>query len=332
MAAERIVTAGATEVFLSVIMRDSSTGAFKPSITYDEAMVSYQRDGAATNVAPSMSEGILGIHAANTWKETESAGVYQLCLADAAFAAGARGVVVTVTASGAIDAKLSVALVEVDLQVAGGKLPVTLAAADAAELATAAAQTTMLNRLGAWAGTGLNTVLGALRALASKAAGLTPSDLSSGTTFSNLTDSVEALRDRGGVGAITLGAVQLLNLAENRLASPRTLEMHMGEEKVFVLSFLDAAGQPIDLSERELRFVVHDENDPPTVQFTVESDGITLSGEHNEVASVLVPAEEVDFASSNLDWAFWDVGNKGVLGYGRFGIRATGKDPPEPPP
>ena len=64
-------------------------------------------------------------------------------------------------------------------------------------LATAANQTTILARLGSWTGTGLNTILGAFRALAGKAASLTPTDISSGTTFDNTTDSLEAIRDRG---------------------------------------------------------------------------------------------------------------------------------------
>ena len=64
-------------------------------------------------------------------------------------------------------------------------------------LATAANQTTILNRLGSWTGSGLNTILGAFRAIAGKAASLTPSDLSDGTTFDNTTDSLEAIRDRG---------------------------------------------------------------------------------------------------------------------------------------
>jgi hypothetical protein len=64
-------------------------------------------------------------------------------------------------------------------------------------LATAANQTTILNRLGSWTGSGLNTILGAFRALAGKAASLTPSDISSGTTYDNTTDSLEAIRDRG---------------------------------------------------------------------------------------------------------------------------------------
>jgi len=61
--------------------------------------------------------------------------------------------------------------------------------------AFAASTATILARLGAWTGTGINTVLGGIRALAAKAAALTPSDLSDDTTFDNTTDSQEAIRD-----------------------------------------------------------------------------------------------------------------------------------------
>ena len=63
-----------------------------------------------------------------------------------------------------------------------------------APLATAANQTTILNRLGAWTGSGVNTLLGAFKALLSKTASA-PSDI--GGTFDPAADSTEAIRDRG---------------------------------------------------------------------------------------------------------------------------------------
>lgn len=51
---------------------------------------------------------------------------------------------------------------------------------------------TTLARLGAWAGTGINTILGAFRALAAKLPGITPTDISSGTTYNNAAHSLEA--------------------------------------------------------------------------------------------------------------------------------------------
>lgn len=69
---------------------------------------------------------------------------------------------------------------------------------DGLSLATAANQTTILARLGAWTGSGVNTVLGAFKALLSKGASA-PSDI--GGTFDPADDSVEALRDHVGDGS-----------------------------------------------------------------------------------------------------------------------------------
>lgn len=70
--------------------------------------------------------------------------------------------------------------------------------------ATNADMQTVLGRIGAWTGTGNNTVLGAFRALGNKMAGLTPTDLTSGGgTFDNTEDSNEAIRDRGDVAWLT---------------------------------------------------------------------------------------------------------------------------------
>lgn len=62
---------------------------------------------------------------------------------------------------------------------------------------------TILNRLGAITGTGINTVLGFFRAVFNKAVALTGTDLSTGATGDNTTDSLEAIRDRGDVAWIT---------------------------------------------------------------------------------------------------------------------------------
>ena len=63
-------------------------------------------------------------------------------------------------------------------------------------LATDTNQTTILNKLGAIAGSGVNTVLGYFKALFSRTASV-PTDI--GGTFDPTTDSVEAIRDRGDV-------------------------------------------------------------------------------------------------------------------------------------
>lgn len=69
-----------------------------------------------------------------------------------------------------------------------------------AGLATSANQTTILNRLGAFTGSGVNTVLGFFKALL-KSDALTPSDV--GGTFDPATDSTQAIRDRGDAAWVT---------------------------------------------------------------------------------------------------------------------------------
>jgi hypothetical protein len=69
-------------------------------------------------------------------------------------------------------------------------------------LATSDNQTTILDRLGAWTGTGVNNILGAFKALLSKAASA-PSDI--GGTFTPATDSTEAIRDTEPLGTAMRG-------------------------------------------------------------------------------------------------------------------------------
>lgn len=68
--------------------------------------------------------------------------------------------------------------------------------------ATAANQTTILNRLGAWTGSGVNTILGAFKAVLSKVASL-PTDI--GGTGDPTTDSLEAIRDTAPMGTAMRG-------------------------------------------------------------------------------------------------------------------------------
>ena len=71
-------------------------------------------------------------------------------------------------------------------------------------------QTTILARIGAFTGSGLNTILGFLKAALSKAADLTPSDV--GGTFDNTADSLEAARDN--IGTPAASGIALVDLLE----------------------------------------------------------------------------------------------------------------------
>jgi hypothetical protein len=73
-----------------------------------------------------------------------------------------------------------------------------------ATVAKEATLTQIADRIGAFAGSGVNTVIGFLRAIMRKDAGIaTPTDV--GGTYNHTTDSIEAIRDRGDA-AWTTGA------------------------------------------------------------------------------------------------------------------------------
>jgi hypothetical protein len=113
MASDRTIAPNSTDVFLTVAMRSSTTGQLVTGIAFGTPTVKYQRDGAATAITVTLVEGTLGTHIDSSWIETQIAGVYQLCLADAAFAAGVSGVEIVVTSTGCIDKKISVQLASV---------------------------------------------------------------------------------------------------------------------------------------------------------------------------------------------------------------------------
>lgn len=92
-----------------------------------------------------------------------------------------------------VDTEVAAILAAVDTEI--GALTTNLATANTNISTISTNVSTVLNRIGAFAGSGVNTILGFLKALGSKASSLTPSDM--GGTYDNTTDSLEAIRDRG---------------------------------------------------------------------------------------------------------------------------------------
>jgi hypothetical protein len=80
--------------------------------------------------------------------------------------------------------------------------------------------TSLLGRVGAFTGTGVNTVLGFFKALLSKAA-ILPTDV--GGTFDPTTDSTEAIRDRGDTAWTTATGFSTHTAADVWAAGTRTL-------------------------------------------------------------------------------------------------------------
>jgi len=126
--------------------------------------------------------------------------------------------------------------------------------------------------------------------------------------------------------SVTLGAIQSSRDPGNRTSSPIALEMFQAETKTFALTCEDAAGDPVDLSSRTLRFVVQDSNDPPSAQFKVEGASIAVSGSNNDVANVTVSAMQSATAGCGFHWRLWDVVADEVLLHGSFTIKSSLKD------
>lgn len=128
---------------------------------------------------------------------------------------------------------------------------------------------------------------------------------------------------------VTLGAIQVASDGGNRTTPPIPLEMFVTEKKTFSLTILDTNGDPVDLTSRTLRFVVHDANDPPNFQFKIEEGAeLTKTGANNEVANVTVLETQSTTIAENWRWELWDTGADEVLSHGSFTIRPAKKDSP----
>lgn len=109
--------------------------------------------------------------------------------------------------------------------------------------------TAILNRIGAFTGTGWNTVLGFFRALMRKDVAVTlPTDI--GGTFDNITDSLEAIRDRGDEGwtGQMSGANAITITVYKQATSTPVPDYHIsvynsGETNLLAVIMTDANGQ-----------------------------------------------------------------------------------------
>ena len=214
------IQAGSTNQTVSFAAYTTATGA-AVTVTSATAGLSlwYRRGsvGAKTAISPSDLATLATAHADGGILVIEGA-EHRLDLPDAAVAAGVDriewgGTATDITIDGgtanligqATTAKVQDTAQTADHTAAIAAIPTTAMrgtdnAALAATTATAANQTTILARLGTWTGSGVNTVLGAFKALLSKDASA-PSDI--GGTFAPADDSTEAIRDRGDASWLT---------------------------------------------------------------------------------------------------------------------------------
>lgn len=175
-----------------------------------------------------------------------------------------------------------------------------------AGLATAANQTTILARIGTFTGSGVNTILGFLKAVMSKSAS-TPSDV--GGTFSATTDSLEGMRDYGASnwGADGTVIVSPLAAGDVQRASGTTVVAYLGETADITVSGIsDSSGDAIDLTAYTLSLVIED-YDGTDVQ-VVAAANITVTGaNHNNFH--WTPSAAVTASVRQLRWALRDTAN-----------------------
>ena len=107
----------------------------------------------------------------------------------------------------------------------------------------------------------------------------------------------------------------------NTVSEGVTLEMFQLATKSFTFTITDDAGDPVDLSDKTLRFVVHDSNVHPTPTAKEEGDDIDTSQAEEGIITVEVGSPASDDASDELHYRLWNVTDTEVLAHGPFHVR-----------
>lgn len=197
----------------------------------------------------------------------------------------------------------------------------------AASYGTAANQTTILARLGSWTGSGINTILGAFRALMAKASALTPTDISTGTTFDNTTDALEAIRDRGdaawttgGGGGGGGGTVVTLpaSLTQQSRVEGTQITAFINENLDVSHSVYDSSLDPVDLSALTLKFVIATKNE--THVLTINDADIDVTGTDSNTFTLTLPDTFTDTLGS-YQYSLRDASSDVVLAHGPLLVR-----------
>lgn len=237
------------------------------------------------------------------------------------------------------DAKLGSLMENYDESGAAWAITVNANDANGQALATAANLTTVLNRVGTWAGTGVNTILGGIRALANKAAGIaTPSDLTSGGgTFDNTTDSSEAMRDRGDSAWGSVTVTPLVATTTNPRYSTRDLpNIAQGSQPTEVWTIVDGAGAAVNLSGKTVRCVaflradgtdddeayVFDDVLTGSFEYETGGNGITVGGAGNNVVT-LVHSSSKTATAGDYEYMLWNATDKLLLAKGAMPIEPS---------
>jgi len=119
MAYDQILKKATTSYIIEVMLRDSTTGQGKTSVAYGDVAYGYWREGAATGANGTCVTMSKGTYADHGWVEVDATnlpGVYQFGVPDAAIATGVNAVTVVLKVSGAIDCRIRLVLVDIDVR------------------------------------------------------------------------------------------------------------------------------------------------------------------------------------------------------------------------
>ena len=119
MSYDHTIKKSTTSKIIELMIRDSSTGAGKTSVAHTDVTASYVRE-SATRTAISLASGSAGdSYSSGKWAEVDSTntpGLYQLHIPDAALATGANAVTIFLKASSVIDKVIRISLIDADLR------------------------------------------------------------------------------------------------------------------------------------------------------------------------------------------------------------------------
>lgn len=119
MSFDHTIKKATTSKIIEVMIRDSSTGEGKTSVAHGDVTASYVRE-AGNRTAITLASGSAGdSYSSGKWAEVDGSntpGLYQLHLPDAALATGANAVTLFLKASAVLDKVIRISLIDADLR------------------------------------------------------------------------------------------------------------------------------------------------------------------------------------------------------------------------
>lgn len=233
-----IFEAGSTDITIYVRLRDSTTGLAKTGLAYNSAGASayYTRPRAAATAITLATQTVTGAHSDGGFVEvdaTNAKGLYRLDLPDAAVAASAEFVIISIEFDGIIEESALIKL----------SPSVNIASANADSLTASALATDAVNEIadGVWdedivAAHSTSDTAGLIVSQLTKRSGLTfNTEVADGSIIGQLaddgtasydrtTDSLQALRDRGDA-AWTTGGGSITDIINPILHIPPAIDI-----------------------------------------------------------------------------------------------------------